>query len=167
MNKEENPKMVNVSTQTIRPYYSTISWFTVFTPLLISIIAAFLGLIFLEFIKKVGYLPSTEDMLLQLIPPAVCMIGQNLTIYLTGLKILEKDTKKINKRYELCFYILIFLLYFPVDMNKRIDTKIDDIDYRILIFVFRTYNHMYRTAPLHEIILDSISCSLMAMQGPK
>ena len=61
------PQKVNVSTQTIPPYYSTIRWFTVFTPFMISIISTLIGSIFLEVIKKGKYIPSTGDFLLELI----------------------------------------------------------------------------------------------------
>jgi len=119
-------------------------------PLLVSIIvftSTFSYIIYSSQNKR--YLPSLEEMFAEIIGVMAIQAGLYLTIYLSVLKTLGKEPKKLVRPYfELMGSTLLIASY-----NYSMDNY-------TVIFALRTYIHMFDRNPKYIIMLDSITWGL-------
>ena len=129
-----------------------IGWFEAIYPLLVSIIvfmSTFSYIIYSSQNKR--YLPSLEEMFAELIGVMAIQAGLYLTIYLSVLKTLGKEPKKLVRPYfELMGSTLLIASY-----NYSYSRE----NY-LVIFALRTYIHMFDRNPKYIIMLDSITWGL-------
>ena len=131
-----------------------IGWFEAIYPLLVSIIiqmSTFSYIIYSSQNKRVGYLPSPQEMFAELIGVMAIQVGVYLTIYLLILKTLGKEPNKLVRPYFELMGSTLLIASYNYSYSR---------DNYPVIFALRTYIHMFDRNPKYIIMLDSITWGL-------